>query len=65
MVEIYERIRQVAPTRATVLIEGESGTGKELVAQSLHMLSRAKAPGLSPCIARRFPPAPRKRTLRP
>ena len=39
MVEIYDRIRQVAPTRATVLIEGESGTGKELVAQSLHMLS--------------------------
>src|SRR5471030_460069 len=42
MVEIYERIRQVAPTRATVLIEGESGTGKELVAQSLHMLSPRK-----------------------
>jgi two-component system response regulator AtoC len=39
MVEIFDRIRQVAPTRATVLIEGESGTGKELVAQSLHMLS--------------------------
>jgi DNA-binding NtrC family response regulator len=43
MVEIYERIRQVAPTRATVLIEGESGTGKELVAQSLHMLSPRKS----------------------
>jgi DNA-binding NtrC family response regulator len=43
MVEIYERIRQVAPSRATVLIEGESGTGKELVAQSLHMLSPRKA----------------------
>lgn len=43
MVEIYERIRQVAPTRATVLIEGESGTGKELVAQSLHMLSPRRA----------------------
>jgi DNA-binding NtrC family response regulator len=42
MVEIFERIRQVAPTRATVLIEGESGTGKELVAQSLHMLSPRK-----------------------
>jgi len=42
MVEIYERIRQVAPSRATVLIEGESGTGKELVAQSLHMLSQRK-----------------------
>jgi two-component system response regulator AtoC len=42
MVEIYDRIRQVAPSRATVLIEGESGTGKELVAQSLHMLSPRK-----------------------
>jgi two-component system response regulator AtoC len=43
MVEIYDRIRQVAPSRATVLIEGESGTGKELVAQSLHMLSTRKS----------------------
>ena len=43
MVEIHDRIRQVAPTRATVLIEGESGTGKELVAQSLHMLSPRKS----------------------
>jgi len=43
MVAVYDRIRQVAPTRATVLIEGESGTGKELVAQSLHMLSPRKA----------------------
>ena len=42
MVEIYDRIRQVAPSRATVLIEGESGTGKELVAQSLHTLSPRK-----------------------
>jgi two-component system response regulator AtoC len=39
MVAIHDRVRQVAPTRATVLIEGESGTGKELIAQSLHMLS--------------------------
>jgi DNA-binding NtrC family response regulator len=39
MVEIYDRVRQVAPTRAAILIEGESGTGKELVAQSLHRLS--------------------------
>ena len=42
MVEVHDRIRQVAPTRATILIEGESGTGKELVAQSLHMLSPRK-----------------------
>ncbi len=40
---IFDMIRQVAPTRATVLIEGESGTGKELVARALHTLSnRAK-----------------------
>ncbi len=43
MVEIYDRVRQVAPTKATVLIQGESGTGKELVAQSLHMLSPRKS----------------------
>ena len=36
---IFERIRQVAPANATVLIEGETGTGKELVARALHELS--------------------------
>lgn len=36
---IFEMIEQVAPTRATVLIEGESGTGKELAAQAVHNLS--------------------------
>lgn len=45
MKEIFETIRQVAPTRRTVLITGESGTGKELVAKAIHQLSpRAKAP---------------------
>ena len=39
MQEIYDTIRQVAPTRATVLVQGESGTGKELVAQAIHALS--------------------------
>ena len=39
METIYDTVRQVAPTRATVLIEGESGTGKELVARALHSLS--------------------------
>ena len=33
MQEIFEMVRQVAPTRATVLLPGESGTGKELMAQ--------------------------------
>jgi len=32
-------ITQIAPTRATILIEGESGTGKELVAHAIHNLS--------------------------
>lgn len=39
MQDIFNRIRRVAPTQATVLIEGESGTGKELVARALHTLS--------------------------
>ena len=45
MHEIFETIRQVAPSRASILIQGETGTGKELVAQAIHRLSpRAKAP---------------------
>lgn len=39
MNEVFDVIRQVAPSRATVLIQGESGTGKELVAQAIHNLS--------------------------
>jgi len=39
MQQVGELVTQVAPTRATVLIEGESGTGKELVAHAIHQLS--------------------------
>ena len=39
MKDIFERIRQVAPSMATVLITGESGTGKELVAMAIHQNS--------------------------
>jgi two-component system response regulator AtoC len=39
MKPILGTMQQVAPTRATVLIEGESGTGKELVAHAIHHLS--------------------------
>lgn len=39
MMRVAEKIEQIAPTRATVLIEGESGTGKEVVAHALHDLS--------------------------
>jgi DNA-binding NtrC family response regulator len=46
--EVLETIKQVAPSRATILIEGESGTGKELVARAIHTLSpRAKSPFLA------------------
>jgi DNA-binding NtrC family response regulator len=42
---VFDLIRQVAPSRATVMIQGESGTGKELVARAIHHLSpRVKGP---------------------
>ena len=45
MLEIIERIEQVGPTQATVLIDRESGTGKELVARAVHKASdRANKP---------------------
>ena len=37
--EVIDRVRLVAPSRATILIDGESGTGKELVAQAIHQSS--------------------------
>ena len=39
MIEVLDTIRQVAPSRATVLIQGESGTGKEVIARAVHQLS--------------------------
>jgi len=43
--EVIERVRLVAPSRATLLVEGESGTGKELIAQAIHQASpRARGP---------------------
>ncbi|WP_313739941.1 sigma-54 dependent transcriptional regulator [Pseudomonas sp.] len=48
MLDLFGKIRKVAPTDSNVLIQGESGTGKELVARALHNLSRrAKAPMIS------------------
>lgn len=40
MVRVFDTIRQVAPSRATVLLEGESGTGKEVAARCIHQLSQ-------------------------
>jgi two-component system NtrC family response regulator len=39
MIEIMSVVRQVADSKATVLIEGESGTGKELIAWAIHLHS--------------------------
>jgi DNA-binding NtrC family response regulator len=45
MMQVFETIAQVAPSRASVLIMGESGTGKELVAAALHQhTKRASGP---------------------
>lgn len=43
MLEIYNKIDDIAATDATVLITGESGTGKELVAEAIHYRSSRRA----------------------
>jgi DNA-binding NtrC family response regulator len=42
MNRIFDVVRQVAPTRASVLITGESGVGKELIADAIHHLSNRR-----------------------
>jgi two-component system, NtrC family, response regulator AtoC len=39
MQAVYEQIRQVAPTKTTVMICGDTGTGKELAARAIHNAS--------------------------
>ena len=43
MLKIFELIRIVAPTNATVLIMGETGTGKEVVARAIHHQSKRRS----------------------
>ena len=42
MIRVFERIKQVADAKTTVLICGETGTGKELVAKAIHHNSNRK-----------------------
>ena len=43
MLEVFTKIRRIAPHFRSVLVTGETGTGKELVAQTLHRLSPVAA----------------------
>jgi DNA-binding NtrC family response regulator len=42
MLELFSRIRRVAPHFRTLLVTGQTGTGKDLVAQAIYNLSPAK-----------------------
>ncbi|GAG54828.1 unnamed protein product, partial [marine sediment metagenome] len=42
MKKIFELVKQVAPTRASVLITGDSGVGKEVIADAIHYHSPRK-----------------------
>ena len=42
MNDVIDRLKRIAPTNASVLIQGETGTGKELVAQAIHQNSPRK-----------------------
>jgi DNA-binding NtrC family response regulator len=43
MLEVFRKIRRIAPHFRTVMVTGATGTGKELVARALHNLSPVKA----------------------
>ncbi len=42
--DLYEKILEIAPTSATVLLLGETGTGKSAMAKAIHFLSGRKGP---------------------
>lgn len=43
MKRVFDTVRTIADTRATILIQGESGTGKTLLARSIHRHSSRSA----------------------
>ncbi|CAK8716154.1 MAG: sigma-54-dependent Fis family transcriptional regulator [Candidatus Electrothrix sp. LOE1_4_5] len=55
MLRIFDLIRRVAPTPASVLIYGESGTGKELVAKALHEHSNVSSKPFVPITCSAIP----------
>src|SRR5690242_1375611 len=49
MLEVFHRVRRVAPHYRAVLVTGQTGTGKELVARALHNLSPVASGPLVAC----------------
>jgi DNA-binding NtrC family response regulator len=49
MLEVFRKIRRIAPHFRTVLVTGATGTGKELVARALYNLSPAKPAAFAVC----------------
>jgi len=51
MLEVFRKIRRIAPHFRTVLVTGATGTGKELVARALHNLSPTPSAPFAVCSA--------------
>ena len=49
MLEVFSKVRRLAPLFQTALITGPTGTGKELVAKALHHLSPRSQTKFVPC----------------
>ena len=49
MLEVFAKIRRMAPHFQTILITGQTGTGKELVAKALHNLRSAGSTPFAVC----------------
>src|SRR6204780_5546125 len=49
MLEVFAKLRRVAPHFRTVLVSGPTGTGKELVAHALHRLSSVASGPFAVC----------------
>jgi DNA-binding NtrC family response regulator len=49
MLEVFAKIRRIAPHFQTVLVTGQTGTGKELVAKALHRVRNAGSGPFAVC----------------